>query len=226
MGRGASGPGRGLAGDGGGQTSGRLAGSRVAFRKVSCRALFVCVPQTARPAAPPPAANPPRRRSRRFMEDRTVGYDVVPRGTWQAAEKLPEGWASLQKSARLTLHTADAALVGITSAAVVLADAAALRVALRAPRPGEESIAMCVSTEKGKGGASGRCAVNLSRAVHRLGLDGAAVAGRYELSVKGEGPDGLLILSLSDPTPAELQKHAQTAALAAARHDGRAAAKT
>lgn len=124
-----------------------------------------------------------------------MGFEVVPRGERSFAERLPEGFASLSRKGKLTVRKADLELAGISDSAVVLADAGTLRLGLRAPRPDEVAIAMRVGA-LGKRPKNVRCGISVARAVKTLGLTLAAAAGRYELTTKGKGADGLLMVKL------------------------------
>jgi hypothetical protein len=120
-----------------------------------------------------------------------VSFEIVEPGSWKAAEPLGEGEVSLGKGGTLLARREDLELVGIKHYAIVLADAGTLRVGLRAVRDGEQqqSVAACIVRCK-NGRDSGRRRINVARAARRLGLEPAAIVGRYELHVHGDPQTG------------------------------------
>lgn len=99
------------------------------------------------------------------------------------------------------------ALVKIERMAAVLADPSTLRLAIRRPRDEAEMVGamqVCWLTRKG-GVATGRCGINVGRAIKALALTPAACKGRYALTTK----DDLLILSLAGISAASKAKGAK-----------------
>jgi hypothetical protein len=130
-----------------------------------------------------------------------MAFEIVEPGLFTPPPPLQEGQASLSKSGKLTVRERDLAMIGVTTAAVALADRELLRLALRAPRDGEKGKTVAVSIV-GSGKAkkdTGRRQVNMIRAIRRLDLLPAATCGRYELTTKGSAPgEALLIVGLCD----------------------------
>jgi hypothetical protein len=128
-----------------------------------------------------------------------MSFEVVPRGVFSVATPLAEGQAALGKSGKLRLRCSDLGRAGIKDVCVVLADVELLRIALRRTRSGEENVSMRVSPVGHKNRKPGSSvAINVARAIRRLGLEAASLAGRYELSAKGPDGDALLIVALAD----------------------------
>ncbi len=129
-----------------------------------------------------------------------MSFEIIQPGKFVATQALPEGSCSIDRSGALTAHASDLRMVGVVERAVVLADRASLRLAVRAPRDGEDEMAVAVGRVNRGGGAantdSGRRHIRVKRALDALGLTGEATAGRFELNIKGEGVDGLLIVNL------------------------------
>jgi len=111
-------------------------------------------------------------------------------------DPIPLGHFSIDKRGCLRCHTKDLKKVGISDTAVILIDDETMRIALRAPRDGEGSIAIKVSTVgTGSSKQPERRQMNLAGAIHQLKLEPADVAGREEFLFK----DGLAILNLDTP---------------------------
>lgn len=142
-----------------------------------------------------------------------MAFEEILPGAFTSPEPLKEGEVSVSKCGKLSLLAADLALVGIARHAVVLADSATFRVALRAPREGEahKCLAVSVVMNKSKRGTrteTTRRQINASRAIRHLGIDAGAVAGRYRLNIKGD-KGGLLIINLEGATVEDRQRDAR-----------------
>ena len=137
-----------------------------------------------------------------------MAFEVVEPGVFGLREALPEGQCSVSKCGKLSLRLADLESVGIGHYAIVLADRESLRLAVRGVRDGEQAQSVAVSLTAGHKRDTGRRALNVARAIGRLGLELDAVAGRYDLLTKGEGRDALLIVNFTaERLPAaELQR--------------------
>ena len=123
-------------------------------------------------------------------------FELIEPGVMHAANRLPEGWGSIGKSGKLVVHQSDLDLVGIGRQAAVLVDVDTWRVAIRALRPDERGVVVSTVTTGKHKRSSGKCYLNIRRAVLRLGLETERIAGRYELSTKGQGADALLMVCL------------------------------
>ena len=124
-----------------------------------------------------------------------MGFEIVERGLWKAAEALKPGQVSIGSNGHLTFLAEDLALVGVSDLATVLCDTGTLRIALRPPRDGEGEKAMTVQVVKNhKGLDGGRRAVNCSRAFKRLALDVRVCVGRLNATTH----DDLVIVNLTD----------------------------
>ena len=131
-----------------------------------------------------------------------MGFEVVVPGVWRSVDALPAGWASIAKNGKLTLHSKDLAQIGVKDRAVVLQDRETFRIALRAPRGDQDPDARGLTTlAAGKAKRdTGRRSIDIGRAVRMLDLQVEKVRGRYELVIKGQGRDALLIVNLMPDT--------------------------
>lgn len=128
-----------------------------------------------------------------------MSFHVIEPGTIELKEPLAEGQVAIDKGGTMAVRKQDLALVGIAGEAVVLFDPDTFRIAMRVRKKGETVKAFRVQEIKRKGGkGSDRCRIYLARAIRAIGLKPEAVKGRHELTVKGEGKDGLLTLQLKD----------------------------
>lgn len=127
-----------------------------------------------------------------------MAFIIVEPGQRMALEPLAEGQVGIAKSGKCTVRKADLDVAAIDAKAIVMADPDNFRVALRCVRSGEESKAVAVSIvwggSKSKRRDSGKRTLNLARGIRTLCLEPAAVAGRYELTVKGKDREALLIV--------------------------------
>ncbi len=124
-----------------------------------------------------------------------MGFEIVERGEWLPGSPMKEGECSISSSGHLCFRQADLALIEITGAAVVLADTATLRLAVRRPRDQEARNAMVVSTVTNhQKRDTGRRTIAGARAIKRLSLEPRACRGRYPLTTK----DDLPIINLAD----------------------------
>jgi hypothetical protein len=154
-----------------------------------------------------------------------MGFEFVPSGEWKAGPRLESGFAALGRDARLTLHAEDLRLVGIFDEAAVCADPDTLRIGLRVPTEAERPRARRVGVVKAArhGRDTGRRTIDVRKALQRIRLDPRQVNGRYEVSVKGEGLGGILIVHIGDCekiAPSELADLRDAGESARARHAG------
>ncbi len=128
---------------------------------------------------------------------------VAPGALSNTMNPLAEGQCSIAKGGKLTIRKADLDLAGIEHYAIVLADRETFRIGVRAVRGEDErprSVAVSIVTS-GKGKKdSGRRTLSLTRAIKKVDLRPEAVAGRYELIVRGKTSDAMLIISLMPAT--------------------------
>jgi hypothetical protein len=142
-----------------------------------------------------------------------VSFEVIPAGKAIGGDALKDGQASLGSNGSITVRTSDLAEAGIVGGgkAIVLADPATLRIAVRAPRDGETEGASVSPLTTGKGKRSEtRCRVNMSRALKAIGIEARDVAGRYGIEVhrEGEAPP-LLILNLTKASDRDLKRRGE-----------------
>lgn len=122
------------------------------------------------------------------------GFEIVERGTWGPGPPLESGQCAIGADGRALFRREDLQLVRIDDLAIVLADTSTLRIAVRAPRDGEQKRAMQVGIVKtDKGADSGKRAISIARALKRLALEVRACRGRLDLVTK----EDLLILNLA-----------------------------
>ncbi len=132
-----------------------------------------------------------------------MAFEIVEPGSLSTMDPLAEGQVSIAKSGKLTIRKADLDLAGIDHYAMVMADRETFRVGVRAVRGDDErprSVAVSTVTSGKAKKDSGRRTLNLGRAIKRLDLQPEAVAGRYELVVRGKEGDAMLILNLMPGT--------------------------
>lgn len=109
---------------------------------------------------------------------------------------LAEGEVGLDRRGQLTMRHEDADKLKLEHFATILADPENRRVAIRAPRPGENNDAVAVSVTDG----GRRRRVHLRRALTVIGVAGDAVKGRYSLMFK-DGM-GIVVLDVARAVPA------------------------
>ncbi len=129
-------------------------------------------------------------------------FEIVEPGHLQPMEPLPEGMVSIAKSGRLTIRQADLEAAGIEHYVIALADRETFRLGLRAVHDDERmrSVAVSVVTAGKAKRDTSRRSINVARAIRRLGLEPAALAGRYELHPKDVGHETILVLHLMPET--------------------------
>ena len=129
----------------------------------------------------------------RFIDPAPAGY--LFRG-------LPEGDVSITRDGLLTARRDDLALVSITDRLVIGIDDSNFRLCFRAPRDGEDAIAVTLRDRKSKGGATyATVKFSIRPALRELKLKVADVAGRYTLTAV----DDLLLFALKVERPATTQ---------------------
>ncbi len=123
-----------------------------------------------------------------------MSFETVQPGSKSMPEGLRSGQCTIDKSGSLLVLLEDLPLVDIDTRAVVLADADNQRLAIRAPREGENALAVQVRPVYARRNKreSGRRRITIGHALRAMGLTPAQVAGRYELSTH----DDLLIVHL------------------------------
>lgn len=119
-----------------------------------------------------------------------MSFEIVEPGVAPIGERLPDDECSISKSGTLTLRQAALEAVSIKERAIVLADAATLRLAIRPVGDGESSVSVRVCPVcKGKGSKrveTGKFTVNAARAIKHVGIEPVSkAAGRYVLLTKG-----------------------------------------
>lgn len=108
-------------------------------------------------------------------------YTIIEPGkAFNGTAGIQPGECRIDKGGTLTLREADLKSVGVVHFAVVMVDAATMRIALRAPRSGEEQLGVAVQmVTNAKKRETDRRRVRIIRAIQALKVEPAAVAGRY-----------------------------------------------
>jgi hypothetical protein len=125
-----------------------------------------------------------------------VALELVRPGAFIQRDPLEEGWVSLGADGSALFNTSDLDVVGIKERAVILIDREGFRVALRAPRSGEDAFAVRVTPlRKGKGGKrvdQRKRRITIAAALRELGIDPKLKAGACRVPgqrVRANHPD-------------------------------------
>ncbi len=118
-----------------------------------------------------------------------MAFVVVKKGAWGKAPPMPAHECRLNSSGSLVLQAEALARAGINGEAVVLADAGALRIAVRAPRAddaSDERVAVRQAKSKATGAATSLRQVSVTSALRALQVKPEEVSQKYELVTKDD----------------------------------------